>query len=233
MDTYAARRKGLIHLIATEYGGNQTTFADHIGVKPPQVNRWVSGTASETRRITEDSARRIEERCGKPTGWLDAIDLIEELKDLPPAVPVPVPPGDTRTPIRRATFKLSAGVSGYEVEYENGDSEPIYMSNRWFEQKRYKPEKLIALKISGRSMEPKYNEGDLVIVNTESATPKDGVPFAVNYEGEMVIKRMRRDAGQWFISSDNPDKTRYADKLCAEGCYVLGEVIYLQTENAL
>ena len=140
-------------------------------------------------------------------------------------------PGGNRLPIRRALFKLSAGVSGYEIEYENGESEPIFMARRWFEQNHYKPEKLIALKVNGRSMEPKMYDGDLAIVNTESTTPKDGVVFAVNYEGEMVIKRMKRDSGQWLLASDNPDKARFGDKVCTEACYLLGEVVYLQTET--
>lgn len=140
-------------------------------------------------------------------------------------------PGENRLPIRRALFKLSAGVSGYEIEYENGESEPIFMARRWFEQNHYRPEKLIALKVNGRSMEPKMHDGDLVIVNTESSIPRDGRVFAVNYEGEMVIKRMKRDAGQWFITSDNPDKVRFGDKVCAESCFMLGEVVYLQTET--
>lgn len=86
------------------------------------------------------------------------------------------------------------------------------MARRWFEQNHYRPEKLIALKVNGRSMEPKMHDGDLVIVNTESSIPRDGRVFAVNYEGEMVIKRMKRDAGQWFITS-MLDKIRFGDKI--------------------
>lgn len=142
-----------------------------------------------------------------------------------------VSPGDSRLPIKRALFKLSAGVSGYEIEYENGESDPIFMSHKWFEKNNFRPGKLIAISVQGRSMEPKMYDGDLVIVNTESTTPKDGVVFAINYEGEMVIKRMKRDSGQWFITSDNPDKVRFGDKLCTENCFLLGEVVYLQTET--
>lgn len=208
-------------------GGSVTLLAEIAGVKPPSVSDWLNG---KTKTLKSSPAARMAKRFNLNSLW-----VAEGLGDMRPSsnVKEATPPGEHRIPIRRVRFKLSAGVSGYEVEYENGESEPIYMGKRWFQQKHYKPEKLVALKVSGRSMEPKYNEGDLVIINTESATPKDGVPFAVNYEGELVIKRMRRDAGQWFISSDNPDKTRYADKLCAEGCYILGEVIYLQTENSL
>ena len=88
MDIYQARRINLLRLIDEDFGGNQTVFAAVVGLKPPQVNRWVSETASEKRRITADSARHIEERCHKPAGWLDAADLVEREK--PPAT-VPTP----------------------------------------------------------------------------------------------------------------------------------------------
>ena len=45
---------------------------------------------------------------------------------------VEVSPGDNRLPIRRVRFKISAGISGYEIEYDEGDgeSEPIFMARR-------------------------------------------------------------------------------------------------------
>ncbi len=89
MDIYQARRTNLLRLINDDFGGNQTAFAVVVGVKPPQVNRWVSETASEKRRITEDSARRIEEKCHKSVGWLDAADLVAR-ENLPPPAPAPV-----------------------------------------------------------------------------------------------------------------------------------------------
>ena len=141
-----------------------------------------------------------------------------------------VPPGDNRLPIRRALFKLSAGVSGYEVEYENGQSEPIYMGKRWFDQHNFRADKLLAVKVIGRSMEPSLYDGDLVVINTEDTALKDGAVFAANYEGELVIKRLRRDGGQWYLSSDNQDKVRFSDKICSEGCGLIGRIVYKQSE---
>lgn len=69
MDIYQARRTNLLRLIDDDFGGSQTAFAAAVGLKPPQVNRWVSETASEKRRITEGSARHIEERCHKEAGF--------------------------------------------------------------------------------------------------------------------------------------------------------------------
>lgn len=143
----------------------------------------------------------------------------------------PVPPGDNRLPIRRAMFKISAGVSGYEIEYEHGDSEPIFMARRWFKENHYRPDKLLAIRVSGRSMEPSLYDGDLVIVNTEDVTLKDGQVFAANYDGELVIKRLKREAGHWHLSSDNQDKIRFPDKRCSDGCGLIGRIVYKQSEH--
>ena len=69
------------------------------------------------------------------------------------------------------------------------------------------------------------------MVNTEQITPKDGTVFAVNYEGELVIKRLVRDRGEWWLSSDNPDQTRYPRKLCDENCIIIGEIVHKQSEH--
>jgi len=145
--------------------------------------------------------------------------------------PLASPPGDRRHPVRRALFKVSAGISGYEIEYENGESEPIFMARRWFEQHQYRPERLLALKVTGRSMEPSLYDGDLVIVNLDDTELRDGHVFAANYEGEVVIKRLKRDAQQWYLSSDSPNKIHYGDKRCSDGCGLIGRIIYRQTEH--
>jgi phage repressor protein C with HTH and peptisase S24 domain len=80
-------------------------------------------------------------------------------------------------------------------------------------------------------MEANLHDGDLVVINTDDVTPKDGVVFAANYDGELVIKRLKRDAGQWFLASDNPDKARFGDKLCADGCGLIGRIVYKQSEQ--
>lgn len=81
MDIYAHRRRHLKSLIDTEFNGSQKEFAEYIGVKAPQVSRWLSGTTSDARNISEASARAIEAKCAKPAGWLDSADLLGEAPD--------------------------------------------------------------------------------------------------------------------------------------------------------
>lgn len=133
--------------------------------------------------------------------------------------------------VRRVKFKLSAGMSGYALEYLNEASEPIVFQRGWYERYGYKPEKLFAVRVSGESMQPGMHDGDTIVINTESTRPKDGAAFAVNYEGELVVKRLIRDAGAWWLSSDNPDQRRYSRKLCDENVFLIGEVILKQSNT--
>jgi len=48
---------------------SQRKFAAHLGRTPTQVNQWLGkGTP---RAVANAQAREIEEKCGKPRGWLD------------------------------------------------------------------------------------------------------------------------------------------------------------------
>jgi phage repressor protein C with HTH and peptisase S24 domain len=133
--------------------------------------------------------------------------------------------------VQRADFKLSAGVTGYSIELLNGDRAPIFFRKDWLEKRGYRPDKLHAIAISGQSMETSMYDGDLVVVNVEDTKPADGEVFAANYEGELVIKRMVRENGNWYLSSDNQDKRRFPNKLCHEDCFIIGRVIYKQSER--
>jgi phage repressor protein C with HTH and peptisase S24 domain len=133
--------------------------------------------------------------------------------------------------IRRVNIKLSAGASGFGIDYIEDDEAPIVFQRKWFARNGYTPAKLLAVRVANGSMEPGLYDGDTVVINTADDTPKDGEVFAMNYEGEMVIKRLVRDAGQWWLASDNPDKRRYPRKVCGEGVYCLGRVVHKQSER--
>lgn len=181
-------------------------------------------------------AREIEQKIGKPSGWMDQslLDAADaEAVDLAKAGPVPInlennPDYPT---IRRVRFKLSAGASGFGVEYRGDLGPPIPFPRSWYERKGLKPDNLFATTVSNGSMEPGLYHDDTVVVNTAQSEPKDGAVFAVNYEGELVIKRLMRDDGKWWLSSDNPDKTRYPRKVCHEGVVLVGEIVHKQSER--
>lgn len=130
--------------------------------------------------------------------------------------------------IRRVRFKLSAGISGFAVEYLDSDDAPIVFQRKWYSSRGFRPERLFAIKVMNGSMEPGLHHGDTVVVNTDQTQPKDGIAFAVNYEGEAVVKRLVRDQGAWWLHSDNPLHPR---KLCDENTHILGEIVHKQSEH--
>lgn len=133
--------------------------------------------------------------------------------------------------IRRVNLRLSAGIVGFSIDHDIDDKSPIVMQRQWFESRGYNPAKLLATGVRGDSMSPGMNDGDTVVINTEDTSPVDGVAFAINYEGELTVKRLFRDAGIWWLSSDNPDQRKYPRKQCTgELCLIIGRIVHKQSE---
>lgn len=81
-------------------------------------------------------------------------------------------------------------------------------------------------------MEPSLYEGDLVIVNLADTKLLAGEVYAVNYEGEPVIKRLTRDAGQWWLTSDHPDQRKHYRRQCSGNeCIIVGRVVKKESER--
>jgi phage repressor protein C with HTH and peptisase S24 domain len=134
--------------------------------------------------------------------------------------------------VRRVKLRLRAGVTGFAVDSDEDDeAAPIVFRREWFDRNGYKPEKLLAVRVRGNSMEPGLFDGDTVVINTAKTEPIDGAVFAVNYEGESVIKRLVRDGGQWWLSSDNPDQSRHPRKSTNGASILIGLVVHKQSER--
>lgn len=151
-----------------------------------------------------------------------------------PSAPSPIDMHDhpDLSPVRVVRLKLKAGSSGFAIDSDESEAAPIFFRNDWLMRRGLKPYHLVAIKVSGQSMEPTLYQGDVVVANTADREPKDGEVFAVNYEGEPVVKRMLRESGLWWLSSDNPDARRFPRKQCAnEECIVIGRIVHRQSEH--
>jgi phage repressor protein C with HTH and peptisase S24 domain len=70
------------------------------------------------------------------------------------------------------------------------------------------------------------------VVNTADTRPVDGAVFAVNYEGEAVVKRLSRDAGSWWLASDNADQRRHHRKICrGDACILVGRIVRKESDR--
>lgn len=134
--------------------------------------------------------------------------------------------------IRKVDIRLSAGITGFAVEHLEDDGDPIVFRKNWLDRMGYKADKLVAVYVHGDSMEPGMHAGDTVVINTDDSQPQDGKVYAINYEGELLIKRMIRDAGEWWLSSDNADQRKHPRKVCqGPFCIVIGKIIHKQSTH--
>jgi len=136
------------------------------------------------------------------------------------------------TIIPKVRLRLTAGLSGFEVEPEPYDGSSTTVPTDWIERHGYYRDKLIAITVRGESMEPTFYEGDLVVINTADTQPVAGAVYAMNYEGEPCIKRLARDAGRWWLVSDNVDQRRYYRQAFeSDTSQIIGRVVRKETER--
>lgn len=226
MDTYAERLTASMAAI----GVSVSALANHLGISYQAVKKAVEG---KTAAFSAENNFSAAELLGVDAKWLATGQGSMSAGGGPVAAgpqPIELENNPDYPAVRRVSVKAQAGITGYAVE-SCEELDPIVFRASWYKAKGYRPERLMALKVAGHSMEPSLHEGDLILVNTESATPKDGVPFLVVYEGEVVVKRLVRDAGAWWLASDHPDQRRYARKLCDDQTQIIGEVVYKQSER--
>jgi phage repressor protein C with HTH and peptisase S24 domain len=195
-----------------------------MNASPQTINNW------EARGISKAGLLDAEKIIGCSAVWLQTGNgsmVIGEYRE-----EISMDNNPDYPAVRRVKLALSAGISGFSVEMEEESHAPLVFGKYWYQSRGYNPSSLLAVRVKGDSMEPRISDTDTVVINTSDKTPVDGKVFAVNYEGEAVIKRMVRDAGQWWLSSDNPDQIRYARKLCAgDSCIIIGLVVHHQTEK--
>lgn len=231
-----SERLDLIHqqMPALEGERGQTGLVKASGASKSVVNQWLTG---KIKSIDIRYALAIERALGFSHIWLmtgEGDPRQAPLHGLAHALPVRAADNDDAEfiQIEMVKLRLSAGITGFHTEPEGRDGGTLGMRRSWIERNRYHADHLIAILVKGESMEPSLYEDDVVIINTLDIKPVDGAVYAFNYEGEAVVKRLVRDAGQWWLTSDNPDQRRYHRKLChGAACIVIGRVVRKESDR--
>jgi phage repressor protein C with HTH and peptisase S24 domain len=233
MDTIAAR---LDHAMKAAGFESQSALARSSGVPQPTINRILKGGGKggpETNTLLKLAAA-----CNVTLSWLQGgeSESILAAPALPPSAFKRVVVADDNdaafTQIKMVKLRLSAGIMGFQADPDYSEGGTLGVPTNWIERRLYVPERLIAIRVKGESMEPSLYEDDIVVVNTADTKLVDGNVYAVNYEGEAVVKRLTRDAGKWWLSSDNPDQRRYHRKVCqGDMCMIVGRVVRKESER--
>lgn len=207
----------------------QSDVARALNVSPQTVNNWEARGMSKSGMIT---AQKI---FGCSAIWLESGhgEMTVGAAGLTSFMRVTADQDDPHSyKIQKVKLHLRAGITGFQTMPEIHDGGTINLPKNWVDRKGFTPETLIAVSVSGESMEPRLFDGDVVVINTMDRKMVDGEVYAVNYEGEAIIKRLVRERGAWWLFSDNPDQTKYRPRSCREGeCNIVGRVVWKGSER--
>ncbi len=226
MDITEIRRRRLRELIDTHFSGVAIRLANHLGMKPPQLHRWLA----KGQGMREDSARAIEEKAGLPKLWLDQDpDLSlssnthlaqDAAQSQPYRVENTTPAPDVKGRIPLISW-IRAGQWSEAVDiYEPGYAE------RWLPHLKNNGEHTYALRVDGDSMTAPYGksypEGCIIFVDPMRRSPNSGERIIAKLEGanQVTFKTYVEDAGRCWLKPLNPQHPPIMDPF-----RVLGTVI--------
>ena len=200
------------------------------GVSPPAVGYWFA----DTNGIQAPAARKLGAFLGVDAVWLEKGEGSPDVKQIAePSSFEWINEGDDKyVPIPLVEFKLVGGFSGYQtVPLGEGNSTFLVRTAR-IRKLGLNPANLVATEIKGDSMETALFAGDIAVVDTSRTEPKDNEVFAINYEGEAVVKRMVREAKDWWLTSDNESPGRHQRKICrGDECIIVGQVMLKESDR--
>lgn len=218
--------------------GNQAELARALNQSSQTVNNW------EARGISKAGLLIAQTEIGCSAAWLltgegameiggatsqaaddDGFITTAQGGTVDGALGVRVGAGPETIPIRAVRLRLQAGVSGFvaepDLDVDHGYFQvPTYV----IEKLQLNPANLIIMSVAGRSMEPMYFEDDKVLVDTSKVTPKNNECFAVNWNGEPIVKCLIRKGRDWSLYSFNRDFPTMSVK--SGQCSIIGQVVW-------
>ncbi|WP_213956306.1 LexA family transcriptional regulator [Variovorax sp. dw_954] len=209
-------RRANIALLEKEMGSLKA-LAERLEKDESQVSQWKQGSINsgtgKPRGMRSETARYIDERCGKEPGWLD-IDHSGSTFTVAPAVtgapllswnyPGDLPDGASVF-IPRLTVEISRRSGGAQVTILFVQHQHQTFDTDWIRADQLQPNKLGYIKVVDDSMRPSIWPGDKCVVDTSQTTVVDGKAYAIYYDGGDRIRRLfRLPGGGLRIEADNP-----------------------------
>lgn len=186
--------------------------AQRAATAPMYLSQILNGVPSSTgkpRGVGDALARRLEQGCAKPVGWLDKEhDLaprFNESRSNVTAIHPDDPHPDDVVYVPESRIEFSGG-NGRQAQYELvEDEEPATYRLSWFQKYSINPDRVRRFRVSGDSMVPMLYPRDTILVNTDETNIVDGKMYAIRYGDELRVKYLsRRLDGTIILRSVNP-----------------------------
>lgn len=184
-------------------------LASQVGRDPAQVSQWLNGSihsvTGKRRGMRPGSVRLVEEKCGKPSGWLDADHSSVSTDDAQKSQPAV---RDLAYEIRQFDTGGAMG-GGLLLQDQPGIIQSWKVSPEWLRRnvKGYNSAKNLCIVTGfGDSMRPLFNPGDPILVDLSITTVDFDSIYFFRVENEGFIKRLQRIPGEGLrVLSANRD----------------------------
>lgn len=210
---------------------NKTALAAAMKINPPTLQRMLDG------QVTEPTGENAVKLCrffnvnrdqllgAAPISRLDNGQLNEPSPEY-------TQPDLIEVPIMEIKLRASSDPSdGFFVDYVTDNSvKPLFYRKDWIEELNLNPTELIVREVDGSSMESALFDGDYVLIDLANKTLQHGSVYQLVVDGQMLIKRLRKRGGLWWITSDNAAYSKYDQPLENEN-QVLGRVVHKSSHN--
>lgn len=213
----------------SELGLTQQSLAERAGMSQAAVYKIASGKTKETKKITqlalaldvdlhwlatgENKNRQMSnaEIIGGFSEWDSGTPLMEDEVELPFFREV----------------ELSAGSGKYQVLENQGNK--LRFAKATLRKAGVTVENAACVKVSGDSMEPVMPDGCTVGIDISNKHVRDGEIYAVDYDGQLLVKRLYRVIGGGLRIRSYND-AEYQDVYCTgddvEKMNILGRVFW-------
>lgn len=184
-----------------ESGLDRKAFAVKTGIKYSLLGQYIGENPSKN--IGEKIARTLEEKCGKPTNWLDYDHSSNAINDVSKPKDTDISEVDNTIPV------ISWVAAGSFVEVTN----PATIDDviEWIPKPINSTDKMFGLIVRGQSMYPEFKKGEIIYVNP-NVTPmdlNDGDLIVIQYSegGEATFKQLiiGDTSTDMYLKPLNPD----------------------------
>jgi phage repressor protein C with HTH and peptisase S24 domain len=185
---------------------NQQTLAEASGLPQPTISRILKNTAKKS--PSGNTIKLLADACGVSFQWLyEGTGPMARQSEGGLSGVIKVDTEDAVgnfVGIKMLKRQVFLGLDSTDADWEYEDEVTLSLPFEWLRQKRLSASDLFAFRATGQSMFPTIRDGALVVATRADTQPVDSKLFAVNHNGRPVVKRMEREAGTWYLASDNP-----------------------------
>jgi phage repressor protein C with HTH and peptisase S24 domain len=126
--------------------------------------------------------------------------------------------------VPRIKLRLRAGLANYETEPDMTGSGTVAIPKTVIRSLQLDPQRLLAMGIRDRGMEPMLFEDDDVVFDTSDRKLINREIYALNFNGEACVTQIFNQGGQWILRPLNPE---YKPVNMKSGeCFVVGRVVF-------